>query len=502
MTVADGAPGQRSAIATPDEARQIFSTPRRDRYDLIIIGGGSAGLSAASFAAALGSRVALLERDRLGGECLYTGCVASKALLRVARAAATIRNAAALGLATQLAPVDLGAVTDTVRRAIDAVYAESDAPEHFVKLGVDVVIGEPRFISPKALTITGKTLSAKGFLIATGSRPTVPDVPGLREAGFLTNETVFARPVLPESLAVIGGGPVGVELGQAFARLGTRVTIVERAERLIPNDEPEASAALTRRLEADGATVMTRAAITGVTMRDGRKVIAVESPEGAGELAVEEMLVAAGREPRIEGLDLEAAGVAYGPRTGIAVDEHLRSRSNRRVYAAGDVIGGALYTHAAARQARIAVQNILLPIAPTYDERVLPWATFTEPEIGHVGLTEAQARGERAGDEVRVVTLPMAAVDRAVTDGETEGFIKLLATPKGELLGATIAGASAGELINELALAMEHGLTLGQIASTTHVYPTIGLGLQQAAGQFALERTASSHLVKLLRRLV
>lgn len=489
-------------VASPEEARRIFTTPRADHYDLIIIGGGSAGLSAASFAAALGGRVALLERDRLGGECLYTGCVASKAFLHVARTAAAIRDAAALGLSAQLAPVDLGAVADAVQRAVAAVYAESDAPEHFAAQGVNVVIGEARFVSPKALTINGKTLSAKGFLIATGSRPAVPEVPGLREVGFLTNETVFGWRRLPETLAVIGGGPMGVELGQAFARLGSQVTIVQRADRLLPRDEPEASAVLRRRLEAEGVTVLTQATISGVSLREGRKMIAVEVPEGACELAVAEILVAAGRRPQVEGLDLEAAGVAYDPRGGISVDAHQRSRSNHRVYAAGDVIGGALFTHAAARQARVAVRNILLPIVSTYDARVLPWATFTEPEVAHVGLTEAQARARaRNSGETRVVALPLAAVDRAVAEGETDGFIKLIAAPKGELLGATIVGPAAGELINELALALERRLTLGQLAATTHVYPTIGLGLQQAAGQLALASTADSRAVKLLRKL-
>ncbi|MFI5272621.1 MAG: FAD-dependent oxidoreductase, partial [Ktedonobacterales bacterium] len=274
--------------------------------------------------------------------------------------------------------------------------------------------------------------------------------------------------------------------------------LIQRPDRLIPKDEPEASAVVRQRLEAEGVTVLTSADVRGVALRAGQKVLDVQTAQGRVEVAADEILVATGRAPNVERLGLEAAGVAYDPRAGIAVDRHLRT-SNPRVYAAGDVTGGYRFTHAAAKQARVAVQNVLLPISPSNDERVMPWATFTEPEVAHVGLTEAQARAKQPNG-LTVVTLPMTAVDRAVTDDETAGFVKLVATPKGKLLGATIVGPHAGDLINELAVAMQRGISLGQLAATTHVYPTIGLAIQQAAGTFSQRKAAQSGLVKLLRR--
>jgi pyruvate/2-oxoglutarate dehydrogenase complex dihydrolipoamide dehydrogenase (E3) component len=476
-------------------SRALTST----RYDLVVIGGGSAGLSAASLAAALGARVALLDRERLGGECLYTGCVASKALLQVARVASQTRAAARFGLSAHLDPVDLAAVADHVQQVIDEVYQESDSPERYVAQGVDVAFGEVRFLSPSRLALNDQALTAGHFLVCTGSHPTVPSIPGLAEAGFLTNETVFALRSLPARLVVIGGGPVGCELGQAFARLGAHVTILEQLDRMLSRDEPEASQVLQERLAAEGIAVHTRTQVTGVTRSASLKVISVGTPTGPVELAAEEILVATGRSPNVDGLGLEAAGVAYDARQGIAVDATLRT-SNPRIYAAGDVIGGYRFTHAAALEARAAVRNALYPGCSKLDERVMPWTTFTEPAVAHVGLTEAQAR-ERHGDAVHAYTQPFRAVDRAATDGDTDGFVKLVSGRDGRLLGAAIVGLHAGEYINELALAMRHGLGLAELAAATHVYPTMALAIQQAAGQYSVGRAARSRLNRLLRRL-
>jgi pyruvate/2-oxoglutarate dehydrogenase complex dihydrolipoamide dehydrogenase (E3) component len=484
-------------VAAPEEARTKFREPAATNYDVIVIGAGSAGLSAASIANTLGARVALLERDRFGGECLFTGCIASKALLRVARAAQQIRTAAELGLAAGLAPVDLGAVADFVQRAVMAVYTESDAPELFARRGVDVVIGTARFVSPTALTINDQQLSARRFLICTGSHPVVPPIPGLAEAGFLTNETIFSARTLPARLLVIGGGPMGCELGQAFARLGSRVTLVQRAERLLPRDEPAASAVLAARLRAEGVTIHTRAEVRQIAPQEGAKSAVVASADGSIEIEADEILIAVGRAPTVDALQLAAAGVATTEQ-GITTDETLRT-SNPRIYAVGDVIGGYRYTHAAVRQARIAVRNMLYPGSQKVDEHVTPWTTFTEPEVARVGLSEAEARA-RHGAGVRVYTQPMRGVDRAVTEDETEGFVQLVSDGSGKLYGATVVGPSAGEFINVLALAMEHNIGLSQLARVVHVYPTVALSIQQAAGQYSAERAAGNRLFRLLRR--
>jgi len=448
----------------------------------------------------LGARVALVDREKFGGECLYTGCVPSKALLQVARLAAQVRSAEQLGLSAQLAPVDLGAVADHIQRVIDEIYVNTDAPENYAAFGIEPLLGEVRFVSPTAVTINGQQVTAKRYLICTGSHPRVASMPGLAEASYLTNETVFAQRRLPRSLVVIGGGPVGCELGQAFARFGSQVTILQRPDRILPKDEPEAAAVLAKRLLAEGVTILTRADAQAVVMRDGLKTVEAATPNGPVQVAGEEILVAVGRSPTVEGFGLDAARVAYDWRTGIATDAYLRT-SNRRVFAAGDVRGGYLFTHAAALQARTAVRNMLLPgIARSkLDERAMPWATFTEPEIAHTGLTEAEAR-RQYGAGVRAYVQPLRGVDRAVTEGETEGFIKLVCTEKGKLLGATLAGPAASEYINELALALSQGLSLSRLAGTTHVYPTVALGIQQAAGRYSLAATSKSGLVRFLRR--
>lgn len=485
-------------VMTSEEAASRLQRLPHSEYDVLVIGAGSGGLSAASLARAFGARVAIVERERFGGECLYTGCVASKALLHVARVAAQIRLASSFGLSARLEPVDLGAIADYVQRAVAAVYTESDAPEHYLEMGVDVAIGAARFESPTTLSVNGQTITAKHTLVCTGSHPIAPTIAGLAEAGFLSNETVFTQRALPGRLLVIGGGPIGCELGQAFARLGSRVTMLQRPGHILPRDEPEASAVLTERLTREGVTVVTGAEATQVSARGAEKVVEVRDAQGIREIVVDEILVAVGRAPNVQGLNLEAAGIVYNTRKGITVDAGMRT-SNSRVYAAGDVTGGYLFTHAAARQARTAVRNMLFPSQSRVDERVTPWATFTEPEVAHVGLTEAEAR-QQHGDDVQVYTQPMTGVDRAATEGETDGFTKLICDKKGVILGAQIVGASAGEFINEVALAMQREITMQQLANTTHTYPTIALSLQQAAGMYSLERATSSGVVKLLRK--
>jgi pyruvate/2-oxoglutarate dehydrogenase complex dihydrolipoamide dehydrogenase (E3) component len=498
MTLAHGATSQ--PVSSPKQAAARYRRLPQARYDLVIIGGGSAGLSAAELARTLGASVAVVDREKLGGECLYTACVPSKALLHAAQIAATVRHAGTAGLRASLEPTDMASVMARVQQAIEQVYEESDAPEHLLARGIDVAFGETRFISPRTLSVNGQIITARRFLIATGSHPTIPPIPGLHEAGFLTNETLFSLRVLPKRLAVIGGGPIGCEMGQAFARLGSQVTMLQRPERLLPKDEPEASAALQAQLEREGVVVALGTTITSVSQcqRDVTLTFQVEGETREGE--ADAILVATGRAPNVSGLDLAAAGVHYDSQRGVAVDAFLRT-SNPRIYAAGDVTGGYRFTHAAALDARVAVRNALFPGNRKRDSHVMPWATFTEPEIAHVGLTEAQARHQH-GPSVRVFTQHYTGVDRAVTDDATAGFLKLVSESNGRLLGAQIVGPRAGDNINELALALTQHLTLSQLAAATHVYPTFALAIQQAAGAYAMEHACHSTVIKLLRRLI
>ncbi len=482
-----------AALSAPGKA------PQRATYDLIILGGGSAGLSAAPLAAALGARVLLIDRERLGGECLYTGCVPSKALLHIAHTAAAIRHATSLGLDARLEGIDGAAVDASVRRAIHTIEVESDSPEHFTRRGVEVVFGATRFVAPTTLELNGATITARRFLITTGSRPRIPEIPGLADVSYLTNESLFELRRLPSSLVVLGAGPIGVEMAQAFARLGATVTLLEGEERILPREDPDASQILHVQLEVDGVTIQTGAQVSQASVREGHTVVRMRAPTGEQEVVAEDLLIATGRVPNLEGLGLEAASVRYDPRDGIAVDAHLRT-TNPRIYAAGDVIGGNHLTHAAAKEAFLAVRNALLPrvLHQRLDERVMPWATFTEPEVARVGLGEAEARARHAAD-VAVYTQPYRAVDRAIADGATAGFVKLIAMRQGKLLGAQIVGPHAGDTINELALAMQTGATLAQLAATTHAYPTYALAIQQAAGQHTFGQLATSRLVHLLR---
>ncbi|HEV2235549.1 MAG TPA: FAD-dependent oxidoreductase [Ktedonobacterales bacterium] len=492
-----------AAPAAAEAATEMTRTrPRHARYDLVIIGGGSAGLPAAELAAVLGARVALVDRETLGGECLYTGCVPSKALLHVARVAWQARTADRLGLAATLAPVDLGAVADQVARVVGRVGTR-DTPERFEARGIEVLFGAARFTGPRTLVVNGHAITARAFLVCTGSHAATPELAGLAGVPYHTNDTIFGLRALPATLTIVGGGPVGVELGQAFARLGARVTIVQRAPRLLPREEPEASSVIERRLAAEGVTLLLGATAQGVAQREGAVIVSARGADGAAlEVAGEQLLIATGRAANVAGLGLEAAGIAFTPQRGIQVDARRRT-SNRHIYAAGDVTGPPYFTHAAAQQALAAVRAAVTPFGRDLDTRALAWAIFTEPEVARVGLTEAEARA-RHGASVRTYALPFSAVDRADTDEVGDGFVKLVATGRGALVGAQLVGAHAGEYINELALALRQQLDLGQLAATTHVYPTMALAIQQAAARYSygkLVRGALPGVLRAYRRL-
>ncbi|MGW0732013.1 dihydrolipoyl dehydrogenase family protein [Streptomyces sp. NPDC002851] len=464
-------------------------------YDLVVIGGGSAGLTAARTAGRLGARTLLVERDRLGGDCLWTGCVPSKALLHVASEVHAARRVGAYGLPTADGPVDLSAVMAHVKGAIAAIEPH-DSADSLAPLGVEVAYGPAVFTGPRGLRAGEREVGFRYALVATGSSPSLAPVPGLAEADPLTSDTVWQLAELPDRLVVLGGGPVGCELGQAFARLGSRVTLVEALERLLPGEEPRASQLLEERLEAEGVTVLTGHRAERIA--DG----ALHGP--GGPVPYDRLLAVTGRRANTAGLGLEAAGVRLGERGQIETDARLRT-TNSRIYAAGDVTGKSAFTHLGGTQGAAAAVEALLGVRRPIAYGAVPWVTFTDPEIARVGLTAAEAR-TRYGDTVRVRSLDHDRVDRAVTDGRTEGFTSLVLDPRGRIVGATVAAPRAGETIAHLATAVRLGWTPSQYARTVHPYPTYADGPWHAAlsdvhARLFRGRTATGALLGLRRRV-
>ncbi len=462
-------------------------------YDVTVIGAGSGGLTAARLAAALGARTALIDKERLGGDCLYYGCVPSKALIHVAKVVSLAQSSMDLGLLPADLKVDMGRVSAHIQQVIERV---AEGEEGYVE-GVSVRFGHAAFRSRQELDLNGEALRSRSFIIATGSRPQIPPTPGLKEVGCLTNEDVFHLQHLPPSLVIVGGGPVGVEMAQAFARLGCQVTVIQGPDRLLPKEEPEVSEVIARALTSDGVRVEVGVRMEGVSRSGEKKVVQAKRGEKTLKVEADEIFLALGRSPNVEGLNLEAAGVAYEQK-GIKTDEYLQTTASN-IYAIGDVIGGYLFTHVAAYHAGVAVRNALAPIGrKKVDYRVVPWVTFTDPEAARIGLTEEEAMQREK--QIKVIRFPWHKIDRAQTEGELEGFIKLILAQKGDkILGAHIVGGRAGELLGELALAMRHHLGLQAILGTIHAYPTLSTGIQQAAFETYLESTALSNARKFLR---
>jgi pyruvate/2-oxoglutarate dehydrogenase complex dihydrolipoamide dehydrogenase (E3) component len=436
------------------------------RYNLVVIGAGPAGLVCAAGAAGLGARVALIERHRLGGDCLNVGCVPSKGLIAAARAAAGARDAERFGVSAGPVKADFARVMERLYRVRTELSAH-DSAERFAGLGVDVFLGEGRFTGPDRIAVGDAELRFARAVIATGARPVVPPVPGLAELNPRTNETIFELNSLPARLAVLGGGPIGCELAQAFARLGSAVTLIEKGSRILPRDEAQASERVRRALEADGVEVRTGTRVVKAGRQGGTPLLTVARDGAEAEVAADEVLVAAGRAPNVESLDLEAAGIAYGPR-GVTVDARLRTR-NPRVYAAGDVCFPYQFTHAADACARIVIGNALFKGRSRADRLVVPWCTYTQPEVAHVGITEAEAEGQ----DVDVVEVPTAGNDRGRLDGDDAGYARVyLKRGTDRILGATVVADHAGDLIGEMAVAVTNQVRLGGIGATIHAYPT------------------------------
>jgi pyruvate/2-oxoglutarate dehydrogenase complex dihydrolipoamide dehydrogenase (E3) component len=467
------------------------------RYNLVVIGAGTAGLVTAAGSAGLGARVAIIERDLMGGDCLNVGCVPSKALIRAARAVVDVRNAGALGVGVPGEPtVDFGAVMRRMRR-LRAGLSPIDSAARFKGLSVDVYLGEGAFTARDTITVDGRTLQFKKAVIATGARAVAPPIPGLREAGYLTNETVFSLTALPPRLAVIGGGPIGCELAQAFARFGARVYVVEMGAHLLGREDADAARLVRAALERDGVRLALDTSVDKVERGPGGKVLqlsAIAASGGSQALEVDEILVAVGRAPNVEGLGLEAAGVTYDKTAGVMVDDRLRT-TNPRVYAAGDICTPLKFTHHSDFHARLVIQNALFLGRAKASALVVPRCTYTDPEVAHVGATaeEAQARGQR----VRTFVQELAEVDRARLDEETEGFVRVhVAEGSDRIVGATIVARHAGEMLPELTMAITQGVGLGKIARIIHTYPTQAEGIRKLGD--AYNRTRLTPIVKRL----
>jgi pyruvate/2-oxoglutarate dehydrogenase complex dihydrolipoamide dehydrogenase (E3) component/uncharacterized membrane protein YdjX (TVP38/TMEM64 family) len=442
-----------------------------DRYNLLVVGGGTAGLVSAAGAAALGAKVALIERDLLGGDCLNTGCVPSKALIKAARAAHDARSASALGVQFPCAPQAVFSQAMERMRRLRADISAHDSAERFRRLGVDVFIGQGKFAGPSTVEVDGKRLEFARAVIATGSRPREPALPGLAQAGYLTNETVFALTHLPKRIAVIGAGAIGCELAQAFSRFGAEVFLIEALHGILPGEDRDATEIVYRSLAGNGGVKLL---CCGKELQisqghSGDKRLTLESHGQKHEIAVNEILVAAGRSPNVEGLGLEAAAVAYAAQ-GVLVNERLRT-TNPRIFAAGDVCSKYKFTHAADAMARVAIANALFWARRKVTDQLIPRCTYTDPEIAHVGYYEDDARA--AGYDPATITVSLQDIDRAVLDGESDGLAKVHYDRRnGRILGGTVVARHAGEMIGELALAMTAKQSMRILSSTIHPYPT------------------------------
>jgi pyruvate/2-oxoglutarate dehydrogenase complex dihydrolipoamide dehydrogenase (E3) component/uncharacterized membrane protein YdjX (TVP38/TMEM64 family) len=477
------------------ESRRVYARwkpmrPARYDYNLVVIGAGSAGLVAAYIAAATKAKVALVEKHRMGGDCLNTGCVPSKALIRSAKLLSHIARSREFGIRQARAEFDFAEVMARVARVVDAI-APHDSVQRYTSLGVDCVEGSARITSPWTVEVDTpggrRTLTTKNIVIAAGARPFVPPIPGIDEVGYLTSDTLWNLRTLPARLLVLGGGPIGSELAQAFARLGSQVTQVEMLPRLLIREDPEVSQLVQRRFEAEGIRVLVNHKAKRFAVEDGEKVLIAETTDAAGRsrdvrIPFDALLVAVGRVANTEGYGLEALGIATTPARTVQTDAYLQTLYPN-IYACGDVAGPYQFTHTAAHQAWYATVNALFGRMRRFkaDYRVIPWATFTDPEVARVGLNETEAKAQNVPHVVTVYGID--DLDRAIADGAAHGFVKVLTQPGTDrILGVTIVGEHAGDLLAEYVLAMKHGLGMNKILGTIHVYPTLAEANKYAAG--------------------
>jgi len=471
-------------------------------FDMVVIGGGAAGLTAAGISASLGARTALVEEHKLGGDCTWRGCVPSKALLKAAGIAHRIRTADRYGLNATEPQLDFSRVMERVHAIQSAIYEEADAPPVYEKLGIEVIEGKAQFISPKQIEVLGpgggrRQFASRFFVIATGGRPSVPPIEGLAGAPYLTSETIFSLSRLPARMMVIGAGPIGIEMAQAFRRLGSEIAVLDTEKHILRRDDAELSELLRQHLSAEGVRFRLECAVRKIEHYGEAFRVAFQSNSLSTEETLEgdALLLAAGRRPNMEGLNLEAAGVGASP-AGITVDPHCRT-SAQNIFACGDVTGLYQFTHMSEHMAKVAVTTALLRFPLSIDSVNVPWCTYTDPELAHVGASESELKNRKR--RYAVYRFPFSKIDRAVTDSETAGLIKVWARKfDGRIYGASILGAHAGEMISEFALAMRNKVSLRNMADTIHPYPTYALGNRRAADQWYV-RKQSRMFVRLLR---
>jgi dihydrolipoamide dehydrogenase len=466
------------------------------RYDLIVLGGGSAGLVAAKFAKGLGKSVAIVEKHKLGGDCTHFGCVPSKALLKSAHVAKDIKNLNEYGLSMDTSTLDASKVLLRVKQIVDGVY-DGETPDVFRAEGIDIIEGFASFLDKKTIEVKGRAYRAEKFIIATGSSPFIPPVTGLSETNFLTNETVFKMTEMPDSIAVLGGGPIGVELASAFNSLGVDTALIELADNILPREDPELTRMLRRQLEDEGMNILTGTKVLETIQEDG--FVRIKTEGKVEEVLAKELLVAVGRKPNLDGLGLDKAGVAYD-RKGLKVDKYLKTTADN-IYACGDVVPPYQFTHVADYEAVIAVGNALLPFRKKRKYDLIPWCIYTSPELARCGLTEEEAISQYGKEGVSVYKFEYNHIDRAITDSNTTGISKYITNKKGKLLGIHILGERAGEVIHEPMLAMKHGIPFQKIKDMIHIYPTYSYVVRQPSKYAAIEMLLNMPIVKFLRGL-
>ena len=469
---------------------RVWVDPKaKPSYNLVVIGAGAGGLISAAGAAGVGARVALIESHLLGGDCLTVGCVPSKALLRSAKAAAAVRNASAYGIKISgEVSVDFGAVMERLRQLRAGIAPVDSAQRYSEKLGVDVFMGKGRFTGRNTIEVNGQTLKFTKAVVATGGTAAVPPIPGLKQAPYLTNASVFNLTERPERLGIIGAGPIGIEMAQAFQRLGSQVTILSRGSKILPKEDPDAAKVVESALRKDGVTFANHLTFKGVESRGGKPpvVVVVEDSHGERYLEFDALLIATGRKPNVTGLGLEEAGVDYDERMGVKISDRMQT-TNPDVYAVGDVAGRYQFTHMSDFGARLVIRNALFYGRDKFSDLLIPWATYTDPEVAHVGLYERDL--EARGIEYTTISRAFEDVDRAIVDGETEGFVKIhVKKGKDQIMGATIVGSHAGDMISEISVAMQAGMGLGKLASVIHPYPTAAEAIRQCGDVYNRSR--------------